>query len=61
MSKFISLRVLASLGLGRSRKTSKGHTPPPPASKPRADAPASVRDEPSSASRISVNRVRIDG
>ena len=61
MSQFISLRVLASLGLGQSKKTSKGHTAPPPVSEPGGDAPASARDEPSSASRISVNRVRTTG
>jgi len=60
MSQFISLRVLASLGLGRSKKTSKGQTPSPPVVEPRVDAPTSPRDEPSSASRIRVNRDRID-
>jgi hypothetical protein len=60
MSQFISIRLLASLGLGRSKKTSKGQTPSPPAAEPRVDAPTSSRDEPSSASRIRVNRDHID-
>jgi hypothetical protein len=61
MSQFISLRVLASLALGRSKKTSKGQTPSPPVVEPRKDAPTSSREEPSSASRIRVNRDRIEG
>ena len=62
MSQFISLRLLASLGLGRSKKTSNRETPGTPPVVERHAEPASAdREEPASASRISVNRIRIDG
>ena len=56
MSKFISLRILAALS--KSKKTSNRETPrTPPVSDVREDS----RDEPVSSSRISVNRIRIEG
>ena len=62
MSQFISLRLLASLGLGRSKKTSNRETPgAPPVAERHAEPAAADREEPTSASRISVNRIRIDG
>jgi hypothetical protein len=63
MSQFISLRILASIGLGglaRSKSTSNRETPAAPSV---AERPAGVRgaerEEPSSASRISVGRMRV--
>ena len=62
MSQFISLRILASLALGRSKKTSNRETPgAPPVVETRAEPTRAGREEPSSASRISVNRIRIEG
>jgi hypothetical protein len=60
MSQFISVKVLAALRLGRSKLTAgRDRTPAPPASKPSLDSPPSGREEPSSASRISVGRIRV--
>jgi len=57
MSKFISLRILASL----TRKGSNRATPKaPPVAEQAAEAPAG-REEPTSASRISVSRIRVEG
>jgi len=60
MSQFISLRILASIGLGRSKKTSNRETPgAPPVAERHGESAASEREEPTSASRISVNRIRV--
>ena len=58
MSNFISLRILASLGLGKKRR-SLGKTPVAPPVGDGAREPP-TREEPTSASRISVSRVRIE-
>jgi hypothetical protein len=58
MSKFISLRILASLS--KSKKAAMRETPrTPPAAEVAAEP--SAREEPGSSSRISVNRIRIEG
>jgi hypothetical protein len=60
MSQFISLRILASLGLGRS-KVAHRETPKAPAVAERTGDPgARAREEPSSTSRLRVDRVRIE-
>jgi hypothetical protein len=63
MSRYISLGILASLGLGRSKTTSNRDVPD--ASRVRvADCAcdvAATRDEPQSASRIRAARVRTQG
>jgi hypothetical protein len=60
MSQFISLRILASIGLGglgRAKKPSSRETPAAP---PVAELAANAgREEPSSASRISVGRMHV--
>jgi hypothetical protein len=62
MSQFISLKILASIGLGRSKKTSSRETPgAPPVVERTSEANDGGREEPASASRISVNRIRIEG
>jgi hypothetical protein len=65
MSHFISLRILASIGLGRSKKTSNRETPCAPPVADRAGGEqaggSGSREEPPSASRISVNRIRVEG
>ncbi len=60
MSKFISLRILATLA--RSKKTSSRETPEaPPVGRPSSDSIPSTREEPSSGSRISASRIRVEG
>ena len=62
MSQFISLKILASIGLGRSKKTSNRRTPgAPPVAERASDSNGGRREEPTSASRISVNRIRVEG
>ncbi len=62
MSKFISLNILSAIRLGRSKRTPSRETPgaPPVAERPSEQA-SGTREEPSSASRLRVNRVRVDG
>jgi hypothetical protein len=58
MSQFISLRILASLALGHAKEPSSAETPGALPVVDREADPSSVeREEPSSASRISVGRV----
>ena len=60
MSQFISLRILASIALGRSKKTSNRETPgAPPVLERHAEPSSGEREEPKSASRISVNRIHV--
>ena len=61
MSKFISLRILASL-TGKTRTGSSNRTTPkaPPVGPPSSETPA-ASEEPTSASRISVSRMRVEG
>jgi hypothetical protein len=60
MSQFFSLSILRSIGLGRSKKTSNRETPCAPAVTERTSEPNEPgREEPTSASRISVSRVRV--
>ncbi|MGO8992043.1 MAG: hypothetical protein ACLQVI_01855 [Polyangiaceae bacterium] len=61
MSQFISLRILAAMGLGRSKKTSNRETPGAPPVVEGTEIGAGEREEPSSASRLSVNRIRVEG
>ncbi len=59
MSQFINVQMLASLGLGRSRKPASGRAkaPTPAPSAPRMDDVAAVAyDEPASSSRIRIAR-----
>jgi hypothetical protein len=58
MSQFISLRILASIALGHSKETSRPEAPSAPSLGDRQGEPIRTeREEPSSASPISVNRV----
>ncbi len=59
MSRFISLRILASLS--KSKATASRETPTTPAASEAAPDAQAPREEPSSASRISVNRIRVEG
>jgi hypothetical protein len=59
MSQFISLRVLASLALGQSKKTSNRETPGTPPAGERSEPSGAEREEPTSASRISVRGIRV--
>jgi hypothetical protein len=60
MSQFISLRILASLALGRSKKTSNRETPRAPAvAERRNDSTAAERQEPGSSSRMRIASIRI--
>ena len=62
MSQFISLRILASIALGQSKKTSNREVPgAPPVSESTGETSGGEREEPKSASRISVNRIRVEG
>jgi hypothetical protein len=62
MSKFVSLNILASMVLGRSKKTAGRETPgAPPVAEQRSEPTAGTREEPPSASRLRVNRVRVEG
>jgi hypothetical protein len=63
MSQFISLRILASIGLGRSKRTSNRETPSAPPVAERRGEPGSgereAREERTSTSRISVGRIAV--
>jgi hypothetical protein len=62
MSKFISVHILSAIRLGGSKRTPSRETPRAPAvAELQADAAPGSRDEPPSASRVRVERVRIDG
>jgi hypothetical protein len=64
MSKFVSLNILASMVLGRSKKTAGRETPgAPPVAEQRGggEPSAGTREEPPSSSRMRVNRVRVEG
>jgi hypothetical protein len=59
MSQFINVQMLASLGLGKSRKPASGRSrpPAPPPSAPRMDdVAAASNDEPGSSARIRIAR-----
>ena len=59
MSQFISLRILASIGLGQSKKTSNRETPGAPPVAEHPELSGAEREEPTSASRISTSRIRV--
>jgi hypothetical protein len=61
MSKFISLGILSSIRFGGSRRTSGRETPRAPAvAEQQGESASGTRDETPSASRVRVERARIE-